>query len=81
MKYKKTFYCICTATILATLAMLAALILCIVKVITFTSGQIFVLVFVFAGMAVASFACTSILMILYDDWKWRNVDKHGKWKR
>ena len=78
MKYKKTFYGICLLTFTLTLAILGLLILCIAKVISFTSLQIVILVGAFLAMSIASFACACILQMFYDDW--RRIKRNGKWK-
>jgi len=80
MKHQKGFYCVCAITFSVTLAVLTLIVMAIANVLEFTSGQLLVIVTVFCMMALASFSCASIIMIIHDDERWRHVNKNDKWR-
>lgn len=81
MKYAKTFYAVCITTFLVTFAALAIIVLAICKVLALSTGLLLIVAFSFLVLLFLSFCCGCILQTLYDDWKWRSIGKHEKWRR
>ncbi|MBP5423920.1 MAG: hypothetical protein J6Y78_15920 [Paludibacteraceae bacterium] len=45
------------------------------------SGSLMLIAIATSGMLLLSAVCVCVLVSIYDDWKWRNIKKHEKWKR
>ena len=81
MKYQKLFYGVCALVFGITVGFVTLVILSIANVIEISSWTLFVFCIFLLIMLFLSFCCGFILLSIYDDWKWRHVDKNGKWKK
>ena len=80
MKHKVLFYLVCGIVFLFTLMTIIMLLLCAFNVIRMSSSELIALCVMFFMSFALSFACWSILTVIYDDWKSRRVNRNGRWK-
>ena len=78
---KKGMITFCITVLMITVMLFIVFGLDIFGVIYIPAGSLIVLGIALAAMLLISFTAVCILMAFFEDWKWRHLKRHERWKR
>ena len=80
MKHDKLFFCVCGLVFIVTAGLVALIVLDVCNITHLTTTVLLFVCGAVLVMGFVCFCCGCIIQTIYDDWKWRRTNKHGRWK-